>query len=155
MLECIRWLAVLPVAQFMAWLGVSIGMLLFLHPSVTGPIGLVLTFLILVPSGLAYTCFGGLVAPRWRVGTATALCTYWIPFSMYRHIFGQTDPSLSMKLHAAGECLGALAGIGLVYLIEARRLVQVTSQVEVPAEPSDASDEAWKSMDSKGEELFE
>ncbi len=129
-IEILRWIAIVPAAVIAGWLFAGVfGFLLSrigidlrgsAYPAFLFPL------LQLLPSGLAFTVAGALIAPRSRVIVAIVLAIVCISLSILRHIVGQSSPGLTNYMHVSGELLGAV--IGVLYLAVRSRKAEVANE---------------------------
>ncbi len=105
----------MPAAMVSSWLfaGVFDFLLSRIGVDLRGPAypAFVFPFVQLLPSGLAFSLVGALMASRSRVTTAIILAAICILLSLLQHVIGQSTPGLTNYMHATGESLGALVGV--------------------------------------------
>jgi hypothetical protein len=115
----LRWACVLPAAYLASWLfgGIIVFLLSSLGVNLRGGAYPAFLFPLLqyLPSGIAFTFVGALVAPSRRIATATVLAAMCILISLMTHIFWQSNPGLTNYMHAMGESLGAVTGVAATF----------------------------------------
>ena len=115
--DWLRWLAVIPAALIGGWLGRSCGAVFNVLRDVGG-VEHVVPFLVLLPGGLGFTLAGALVAPRRRRTIAVGLAVLSVGQTLLVHLLLPMRLGRVNYLHAAGECLGAMAGVMLVRYLD-------------------------------------
>lgn len=129
-IEVVRWLCVLPAAYFASWLFGSAVVFLFSLVGAelrgSGYPAFLFPLLQTLPSGIAFTLVGALVAPSRQTATATLLATLFIPMSLVIHILGQSNPGLTNYMHAIGGSLGAVSGVAVVLYLGVRARKRTT-----------------------------
>lgn len=129
-LSLLRWLGIVPAALLAGWLGHRFGSLFHFLRNPAYPEYL-FPLLFLVPSGLAFTFVGAIVAPRYRVVTVICLTALCIIQSLCIHILTQPNRGLVNYMHSLGESLGALLGVAAVVWYRVRQ-----SRSEIPTQRS-------------------
>lgn len=120
--EVLRWVLIVPAAVLSSWLSAGLGSVFIITRS-PGYAEFLFPLLFLLPSGVAFTLVGGLVAPRYQVAIAICLAAWCIIQSLCVHVITQPSPGLTNYMHATGETLGAVIGVAsvLYLVIRARR----------------------------------
>jgi cytosine/uracil/thiamine/allantoin permease len=83
--------------------------------------------LFLLPSGVAFTLVGAMVAPRYRVAIAICLAAWCSIQSLCVHIITQPSPGLTNYMHATGQTLGSVIGVASVLYFVIRARLEVTA----------------------------
>lgn len=114
-LNSLRWLSIVPAAVLGGWLGRTFGIVfLFLRAPVYPDF--LFPLLSLLPSGLAFTLVGTLLAPRHRNVVAICLAACCVILSLFVHICSQAHPGLVNYMHSTGQSLGAMLGLALTVI---------------------------------------
>ena len=111
--DALRWFLMVPAALLAGWLGRSLGgLFLFLRSPVYPEF--LFPLLMLLPSGMAFTVAGALVAPRYRIAVAIGLTVLCVTQSIGIHILMPSSPGLVNYMHSLGESLGSTLGAILI-----------------------------------------
>ena len=120
-----RWLAVLPVAVMAGWLAPRIAFLVMTNLGVDlrGPAYPAFLFPLwqLLPSGIAFTALGGLVAPSRLMTTTTTLAVLYTAMSLLIHVLLPSHVGMTNYMHFLGASLGTVIGIGVVFKLSRTR----------------------------------
>jgi hypothetical protein len=124
--EPLRWILFVPAAVVASWLGAGVGSV-FVFTRNPGYAEFLFPLLFLLPSGVAFTLVGAMVAPRYRVAIAICLAAWCSIQSLCVHIITQPSPGLTNYMHATGQTLGSVIGVASVLYFVIRARLEVTA----------------------------